>query len=122
MIEKPEGAHNIKTKRFSISFPHLCSLQELALKSKNFYYSSAEDGVPAIILKIANYRLFTSVRSDVSMEKPKNFMKIKFLNKSVDAINLPALLRSKSVTIPVYLRDKEPPVVSCEYTGTVASK
>ena len=48
-------------------------------------------------------------------------MKIKFLNKAVNAINLPALLRSSSVTdkIPVYFRDKEPPIV---YTSTVASK
>ena len=51
-------------------------------------------------------------------------MKIKFLNKAIDAINLPALLLSISVTdkIPVYFRDKEPPVVSYEYIGTVASK
>ena len=44
-------------------------------------------------------------------------MKIKFLNKAVDAINLPALLRSTSVTdkIPVYFRDKEPPVMSYVY-------
>ena len=51
-------------------------------------------------------------------------MKIKFLNKAVDAINIPTLLRSTSVTdkIPVYFRDKEPPIVSYEYTGTVANK
>ena len=51
-------------------------------------------------------------------------MKIKFLNKADDAINLPALLQSTSVIdkIPVYFRNKEPPVVSYEYTSTVASK
>ena len=40
-------------------------------------------------------------------------MKIKFWNKPVDAINLPAFLRSTTVTdkIPVYFRDKEPPIV-----------
>ena len=64
------------------------------------------------------------MRSDVPAEKPKHFMKIKFLNKAVEAINLPALPRSKSVTekIPVYFTDKEPPIVSCEYTSTVASE
>ena len=64
------------------------------------------------------------MRSDVPAEKPKHFMKIKFLNKAVDAINLPALLRSTSVTdkIPVYFRDKEPPIVSYQYTSFVASK
>ena len=124
MIEKPEGVHKINTKLFSISFPQLRGLQELALESTNFDYSSAEYRVTAIILDIANYRLFRPVRSDVPAGKPKHFIKIKFLNKAVDAINLPALLRSTSVTdkIPVYFRDKEPPIVSYEYTSTVASK
>ena len=68
--------------------------------------------------------MFRPVRSDVPAEKPKHFIKIKFLNKAVDAINLPALLRSTSVTnkIPVYCIDKEPPIVSYEYTSTIASK
>ena len=120
MIEKPEGVHKINTKLFSISFPQLRCLQELALESTNFDYSSAEYRVIAIILDIANYRLFRPVRSDVPAENPKHFMKINFFNKAVDAINLPALLRSTSVTdkIPVYFRDKEP----YEYTSTVASK
>ena len=160
MIEKPEGVHNINTKLFFISFPQLRCLQELALESTNFNYSSAgytvtsiildianyrlfrpvrsqqtlestdfdyssaKYTVTSIILDIANYRLFRPVRSDVPAEKPMHFMKIKFLNKAVDAINLPALLRSTSVTdkIPVYFRYKQPPIVSYEYTGTVASK
>ena len=92
MIEKPEGVHRINTKLFSISFPQLRCLQELALESTNFDHSSAEYRVIAIILDIANYRLFRPVRSDVPAENPKHFMKIKFLNKAVDAINLPALL------------------------------
>ena len=124
MIENPEGVHKIKTKLFSVSFPQLCCLQELALESTNFDYSSAEYRVIAIILDIANFWLFRPVRGDVPAEKPKHFIKIKFLNKAVDAINLPALLRSTSLThkIPVYFRDKEPPIVSYEYTSTVVSK
>ena len=124
IIEKPEGVHKINTRLFSISFLQLRGLQELAVESTNFDCSSAEYRVTAIILHIANYRLFRPVRSDVPAEKPKHFMKIKFLNKAVDAIDLPALLRSTSVTdkIPVYFRDKDPPVVSYEYTSIVASK
>ena len=120
MIEKPEGVHNINTKFFSISFPQLRSLQELALESTNFDYSSAEYRVTAIILDTANYRLFRPVRSDVPAEKPKHVMKIKVLTKAVNVINLPALPRSMSVTdkIPVYFRGKEPSIVSYEYTST----
>ena len=42
MIEKPKDVHKINTKLFSISFPQLRCLQELALESTNFDYSSAE--------------------------------------------------------------------------------
>ena len=124
MIKKPQSVHSISTKLFSILFPQLHSLRELVLESTSFDYSSAKYRVTAIILDVANYRLFRPVRNNVSAKKPNHFMKIKFLNKAVDAINLPALLRSTSVTdkIPVYFRDKEPPIVSYEYTSTVANK
>ena len=123
-LEKPEGVHNINTKLSSISFTQLRAPQEIALESRNFDYSSAEYRVTAIILNIASYRLCRPVRSDVPAEKPKNFMKIKFLIKAVDATDLPALIRSTSLTdkIPIYFKDKEPPTVSYEYTSTVASK
>ena len=102
MTEKPEGVHKINTKLFSVSFPQLHCLQELALESTNFDYSSAEYRVTAIILDFSNYRLFRPVRSDVPAEKLKHFMKIKFKIKL--SINLPALLQSTSVNdkIPVY--------------------
>ena len=48
MIEKPEGVHKINTKLFSILFPQLRGLQELALESTNFDYSCAEYRVTAI--------------------------------------------------------------------------
>ena len=57
-------------------------------------------------------------------KKPDHFMKIKFLHKRVDAINLPQLVRSQSVMdkSPAYMKDKEPLIVSYQYTDTVVSK
>ena len=51
-------------------------------------------------------------------------MKIKFLHKEIDAINLPQLLGSQSVMgkIPAYFKDKEPPIISYQDTNTVANK
>ena len=51
-------------------------------------------------------------------------MKIEYLHKGIDAINLPGLLRSKLVTnkAPVYFKNREPPIISYQYTDTVASK
>ena len=51
-------------------------------------------------------------------------MKIKFLHKRIEAINVPQLLRSQSVMdkISAYFRDKEPIIISYQYTNTVVSK
>ena len=65
MIGKPESVQKINAKLFSISFPKLRGLQELALGSTTFDYSSAEYRVSAIILDIANYRLFRHVRKSI---------------------------------------------------------
>ena len=119
MTDQPEGVHKIKTHLFSMSLPQLSSLQEIALESTNTDFSSAEYRVTSIILNISHYRLFKPVKSDVRAENPKHFMKIKFLHKGIDAINLPQLLRSQSVMdkIPAYFKDKEPPIISYQYTN-----
>ena len=124
MIDQPEGVHKIKTHLFSMSLPQLPSLQEIALEFTNTDFSSAEYRVTSIILDIPHYRLFKPVKSDVPAENPKHFMKIKFLHKGIDAINLPQLLRSQSVLdkIPAYFKDKEPPIISYQYTNTDANK
>ena len=81
MIDQPEGVHKIKTHLFSMSLPQLSSLQGIALESTNTDFSSAEYRVTSIILDISHYKLFKPVKSDVPAEKPKHFMKIKFLHK-----------------------------------------
>ena len=60
--------------------------KELTLESDNYDFSSDEYRVVAITLDIANYRLFKPVRSDVPDDPPKNFMKIKFMNKAIHVV------------------------------------
>ena len=97
MIDQPKGVHKIKTRLFSMSLSQLSSLQGIALESTNTDFSSAEYRVNSIILDISHYRLFKPVKSDVPAENPKHFMKIKFLHKGIDTVNLPQLLTSQSV-------------------------
>ena len=51
-------------------------------------------------------------------------MKIEYLHKGIRAINLPGLLRCKLGTdrFPVYFKHREPPIISYQYSNTVASK
>ena len=124
-IDQPQGVHKIKTTLFSILLPKLRELQSLALESTNYDYESAEYRVTAIILDTAQYRLFRPVCSDLlSTDAKTHFVKLDFINKSIDAVNLPSILRSKSVTgtVPTYFKEKEPPIISYTYTKTIASK
>ena len=124
-IDQPEGVHKIKTTLFSISLPKLRELQSLALESTNYDYESAEYRVTAIILDTAQYRLFRPVCSDIlSTDAKAHCIKFDSINKGIDAVNLPSILRSKSVieTAPTYFKEKEPPIISYTYTKTVANK
>ena len=52
------------------------------------------------------------------------FLKIKFANKGIDALNFSNILNQKSVqsNIPPYFQNKESPCISYSYTRSVASK
>ena len=61
---------------------------------------------------------------DYTETKNRPFIKIKFANKGIDALNLSNILNQKSVqsNIPPYFQNKESPCVSYSYTRSVASK
>ena len=124
-IDQLQGVHKIKTTLFSISLPKLRELQSLALESTNYDYESAEYRVTGIILDTAQYRLVRPFHSDLLSTGAKtHFIKLDFINKGIDAVNLPSILRSKSVTetVPTYFKENEPPIISYTYTKTIASK
>ena len=124
-IDQPQGVHKIKTTLFSISHPKLRELQSFALESTNYDYESAEYRVTAVILDTAQYRLFRPVCSNIlSTDAKTHFIKLDFINKGIDAVNLPSILRSKSVTetVPTYFKEKEPPIILYTYTKTIAKK
>ena len=61
---------------------------------------------------------------DYTETKYRPFLKTKFANKGIDALNLSNILNQKSVqsNIPPYLQNKESPCISYSYTRSVASK
>ena len=69
--------------------------------------------------------MFRPVRSDLlSTDAKTRFIKLDFINKGIDAVNLPSTLRSKTVTqtVSAYFKEKEPPIISYTYTKTITSK
>ena len=66
--------------------------------------------------------MFRPVRNDpLSTDAKTHFIKLDFINKGIDAKNLPSILSSRSVT-ETYFREKEPPIISYTYTKTITSK
>ena len=74
-----------------------------------------------LIFRISPYPYIYQIM-DVSTNH--DFFSAKYRATAINAINLPDLLRSKLVTdnIPVYFKNREPPIISYQYTNTVASK
>ena len=102
-VDQPQGVHKIKTTLFSISLSKLRELLSLALESTNYDYESAE------YRDTAQYRIFRPVCSDLlSTDAETHFIKLDLINKGIDAVNLPSILRSKSVTetVPTFLKKK----------------
>ena len=86
-------------------------MKSLAQESTNYDYKSAEYRVTAIILDTAQYGLFRLDRSDLlSTDTKTHFIQLKFINKGIDTINLPSILRRKPVidieTVPTYFKEK----------------
>ena len=54
----------------------------------------------------------------------RSFLKLKFVNKGMDDINLSNILHDKRTfdKVPHYFQNRSPPVISYKYSKTVAAK
>ena len=85
---------------------------------------SQEYRLVSIITDIASYRLFRPVRPTPYTDDNRHFMKLRFINKGIDAVNVSNILHNKNVrsTIPPYFKNQSVPVLSYKYTKTISSK
>ena len=78
-----------------------------------------------MIMDVAHHKLFKPPQiNDNNTETCRQFLKLKFSNKGIDAVNLSNILRHKKVQscIPEYFKFKSTPCISYKYTQTIASK
>ena len=70
------------------------------------------------------YQKLQSCQCDKTETKIRPFLKIKFANKGIDALNFTNILNQKSVqsNIPLYFQNNESLYISYSYTRSVASK
>ena len=117
------GLHHIHTKLYSLP---LKRLHESTLTLHFGDVGSPGHRLQGIILDISSNRLFKAVRVGEPKEaRNRPFLKIKFANKGIDALNVSKILNQKSVQkkkIPPYFQFKKSPCISYSYTRSVASK
>ena len=58
---------------------------------------------------------------DAEINHQRHFIKIPFINKGMDFIDLPSILQDKSVTssIPYYFQNSEPPIICYKYNKPI---
>ena len=104
------GLHHIRTRLYSLPLKTIHVLYESTLTLHFTDVGSPEHRLQGIILDISSNRLFKAVMVCDSI-KIKNlpFLKIKFANKGIDALNLSNILNQTSVqiNIPPYCEYKE---------------
>ena len=122
-INTPLGVHYIRTKLFSLPLSTLNSLYKTSANRyiENVY--SKEYRLNNIIIDIGHHRLYKPVKS-INTDQNRSFLKVKFENKGLDAINLSNILNNKNVKskVPPYFKEHPAPIVSYSYTRSIASK
>ena len=102
---------------FSISSP--CNLDIEA----NKFYDRAHRLYDAAILTrcYTQHALWPYIDSQIN--HIRHFIKIQFVNKGIEFMNLPSIFKDKSVisSIPTYLENKESPIICYKYNKTIRS-
>ena len=87
------GLHHVRTRLYSLPLNMLHDLYESTLTLHFANAASPEHRLQSIILDISSNRFFKAVSScDNTETKNRPFLKIKFANKDIDALNLSNIL------------------------------
>ena len=78
--------------------------------------------IQLFLLDVTLNMLFDSY-IDSDMNHIRHFIKIPFINKGIDFIDLPSIFRDNTVesSIPDYFENKEPPIICYKYNKPIRS-
>ena len=119
------GPHLVRTKLYPLPLTSLHQSYNLATDVGSIGdYVPPEARVISIIFYISRFRLFKPVRDNVNCNEIRSFLKLKFIKKGMDDVNLSNILHHKRTCekVPQYFQNKSPPVISYKYSNTVAAK
>ena len=95
------------------------------MDTKIYVPNSPEYKLVAIILDVAKFRLYKHVQTVSPEETPtRDFLKLDFRNKDIDAVNISNILNHKKMTstIPAYFKNQSLSIISYSYSSPIAPK
>ena len=103
------GRHQMLSKLSSLSIAFLRKLDEEA----NKFYDRKHDSYQTSLLTRCYTQHALRPYIDSEMNLIRHFIKIPFINKGIDFIDLPSIFRDNTVesSIPDYFENKEPPII-----------
>ena len=100
----------------------ISSFRNLDIEANKFYDRAHRLFDAAIVTRCyTQHALRPYIDSEINHNR--HFIKIQFVNKGIEFINLPSLFKDKSVisSIPFYLENKESPIICYKYSKPICS-
>ena len=113
------GGHQMLSKLSSLSSASLCLLDEEA----NKFYDRKHNLYQTALLTRCYTQHALRPYIDSEINHIRHFIKIRFINKGIDFIDLPSMFRDNTVesSIPNYFENKEPPVICYKHNKPIRS-
>ena len=100
----------------------ISSLRNLDIEANKFYDRAHQLYDAAILTRCyTQHALWPYIDSEIN--HIRHFIKIQFVNKGIEFINLPSIFKDKSVisSIPTYFENKESPIICDKYIKPIRS-
>ena len=100
----------------------ISSLRNLDIQANKFY-DRAHRLYDAALLTLCYTQHALRPYIDSKINHIKHFIKIQFVNKGIEFINLPSIFKDKAVisSIPTYVENKESPIICYKYNKPIRS-
>ena len=119
IILKHSGQHMALSRLVILS---ISSLRNLDIEANKFYDRAHRLYDAAILTRCyTQHALRPYIDSEIN--HIRHFIKIQFVNKGIEFINLPSIFKDKSVisSIPTYFENKESPIICYKYNKPIRS-
>ena len=99
----------------------ISSLRNLDIEANKFYDKAHLYDAAILTRCYTQHALRPYIDSEINLIR--HFIKIQFVNKGVEFINLPSIFKDKSVisSIPTYFENKESPIICYKYNKPIHS-